>query len=431
MNVMDLDFLTRAAADEIQQPPPWWAGYAWLAAATLVSFGVSLFLSILTAVIVAAPLRAARGRPWHEQARHAHALRVLLGVQMLLWPMAVLLLGSYWPTPWKIQSLALRCFPPALAALMAATLVRYLGERFIFAGRYTVGQLMRNSLVYLIGLGHVNMLIAMVGAVCMPRQFDLTFAVVFAATLAASLGMTFGGGLLLLRWMRLLTPADERLLPIIRAAAAQVGCAAPTTYIAQMPAANALAFPFTGALAFSRGVLDCLDDAQLAAIAAHEICHLGMPTAQKIARLAQSLALVLPLLFVRPLWGQFGAQAIAPFLLGLFALFVLLQIFGKRMMLREEERADRAGAAVDEAAYARALERIYEQNLIPANWQSPQGHPPLYDRMVQSGLTPDFPRPRPPSRWRVIAALAAAMALFTLLTFALLMLSLWAISFQY
>jgi len=49
---------------------------------------------------------------------------------------------------------------------------------------------------------------------------------------------------------------------------------------------------------------------------------------------------------------------------------------------------------LDPGTYARALERIYEDNLLPAvNAKDRATHPHLYDRLLAAGVTPQFPRP--------------------------------------
>ena len=47
----------------------------------------------------------------------------------------------------------------------------------------------------------------------------------------------------------------------------------------------------------------------------------------------------------------------------------------------------------DTGTYARALARLYEDNLAPAVMPKETTHPHLYDRLVAAGVTPDFPRP--------------------------------------
>ena len=48
--------------------------------------------------------------------------------------------------------------------------------------------------------------------------------------------------------------------------------------------------------------------------------------------------------------------------------------------------------------YARALEKIYEANLLPVVLREKRVHPDLYDRLVAAGATPAYARPKPPPR---------------------------------
>jgi hypothetical protein len=89
--------------------------------------------------------------------------------------------------------------------------------------------------------------------------------------------------------------------------------------------------------------------------------------------------------------------------------FLLAHLLVRRMRLALEKRADSAGQAHEGEAgtYARALEKLYQINLMPAVTRSWfLTHPHLYDRLLAVGITPDYPRPRPPSRWRAKVALA-------------------------
>ena len=69
-----------------------------------------------------------------------------------------------------------------------------------------------------------------------------------------------------------------------------------------------------------------------------------------------------------------------------------------RVARRMETRADKIAAenVADPAVYARALERLYQTNQMPAVMpkRSAKIHPDLYDRMVAAGVTPDYPRPK-------------------------------------
>ena len=71
--------------------------------------------------------------------------------------------------------------------------------------------------------------------------------------------------------------------------------------------------------------------------------------------------------------------------------------------------------AVNAMTYARALERIYETNQMPAVMRSNRTiHPHLYDRMLAAGVTPQYPRPMRPSGWSWNGMIAWAI-LFVLL----------------
>jgi hypothetical protein len=67
----------------------------------------------------------------------------------------------------------------------------------------------------------------------------------------------------------------------------------------------------------------------------------------------------------------------------------------------------------DPGCYAKALERIYKENLMPAAVAQRTTHPNLYDRMVQAGVTPDFPRPLPASKipGTILALLATGLTM--------------------
>ena len=68
----------------------------------------------------------------------------------------------------------------------------------------------------------------------------------------------------------------------------------------------------------------------------------------------------------------------------------------RRVSHKLEMRADRLAQAheLDPGTYARALERLYQDSLLPAVEAKERAtHPHLYDRLLAAGVTPDFPRP--------------------------------------
>ena len=121
-----------------------------------------------------------------------------------------------------------------------------------------------------------------------------------------------------------------------------------------------------------------------------------------------TLAWLVPWLFLTPLGHAFGAAGI-----GAIALGSLLTLFGARWYGRQlEERADRIAHTNEGEAgtYARALARLYEDNLIPAVLpRRRRTHPDLYDRLLAAGVQPDFPRPAAPASNAVHGVLLAVL----------------------
>jgi hypothetical protein len=66
-----------------------------------------------------------------------------------------------------------------------------------------------------------------------------------------------------------------------------------------------------------------------------------------------------------------------------------------------EKRADKIATENqgEEGVYARALEKLYCDSLIPAVMaNNRQVHPHLYDRMLATGIQPEYPRPFKPEK---------------------------------
>jgi tetratricopeptide (TPR) repeat protein len=83
----------------------------------------------------------------------------------------------------------------------------------------------------------------------------------------------------------------------------------------------------------------------------------------------------------------------------------------RRVARRMEERSDKMAQSqeAEPGLYARALEKLYQANLMPVVLAGKRHvHPHLYDRLVTAGVTPTYPRPRKPSMlWSVISVYVA------------------------
>lgn len=196
--------------------------------------------------------------------------------------------------------------------------------------------------------------------------------------------------------------ADERLREIMERASEKAGIQARWVGILPLPVANAFAQPIHRQVVFTSGALEAMDDVEIEAIALHELGHLDQARSFKQARTIGTV-LLLMLGGSRPIFAEFGLVGFLPLLASIFVIAILS---GKRQR-RGEESADRHAHehVEDPSEYARALERIYEINLVPAVLgHKLAAHPDLYDRQQAAGYTPTYARPERPSRLRKLFA---------------------------
>ncbi len=177
--------------------------------------------------------------------------------------------------------------------------------------------------------------------------------------------------------------------------------------------ANAFAYPLQKTLGVSDAGLAVLDDDELAAICAHELAHLQEPRGVVWSRMLRSWLIVIYAAMiaatVRPLPGSFGPVAYLWGFLGANLFLIVGVTLSSKLSLKMEHRADAQAAAAQAlpGVYARALEKLYEVNLVPAVIGSKRRtHPDLYDRMLRAGVTPAYARPAPPPRWPALLGLA-------------------------
>ena len=192
------------------------------------------------------------------------------------------------------------------------------------------------------------------------------------------------------------TSPDLRLERLVDEMAAQNGIKPWRVYYGESPIARAAALIYLRSLVFTSRVLDVLDDDELRSIILHELAHLRENIVVCLARLIPVLSLML-ITLIHPLMHHFGSAG----LFWLFGAVFLLLKLAKRIARRMEHHADDAAiqGAVDAAIYARALEKIYQVNQLPAVMRgNNMVHPHLYDRMLAAGVTPDYSRPQPPGR---------------------------------
>ena len=122
-------------------------------------------------------------------------------------------------------------------------------------------------------------------------------------------GWSLGWGMDLALRMGLARPASPELVALVRGRARAHGIELRGVHVLEHQLANALALPLARRIAFTRGCLEVLDDAELASITDHELGHLCEPRSVLFARLASTLALT-PIVAIGPIYLTWGPAAV-------------------------------------------------------------------------------------------------------------------------
>ena len=339
---------------------------------------------------------------WTERARRSYPFQIFLGFGALLLPVVYATGVNYNPSivlpapKWLLFCVVLAIGLTACNAVVV---------RWARLYRDDVGTVREN----IQGLGITAFLylpvlvIFMVMSVNLPAKWNAQAGLVIAAALVAYLWIQFGGWIRLGRMVRILVPADGEMTEDAAGLALRWGRPKPTVWMIRWRKANALAFPFANAIVVTEKLRGVLNREETNSVMAHELAHLCEDGATRCMRLLIPPILILPL-FTLTLWMPSGDWRA---IVGCYA-FILIGFFilrGRRR--RMEERADTFGKASESSAgvYPVALAKLYEANLVPAVMPCKRKvHPHLYDRLLAAGITPDYPRPKPPGRWGLLAA---------------------------
>lgn len=360
---------------------PWWVRLApWLYGPAL---GVVGYLA--TRLVLRPPAESA-GTPWWERARVLFPVRQLgLSVRIVILAVAlVVAVGStrVWVTtnegrfPWTV---VWAWVGPLVAALQFEARLRGLAFKTALRSWASLG-IVSFSGVYAIVL--FSGLAARDGVAGWVAGLS-------GVALVAWLGS--GGGVMVARRLGLVHAASPKVAGAVERASVRLGIPYRDVLELDWMVANALALPLARRILFTRTAASALEDDELEAVAAHELGHVAEPFALRVFRPAiiislAAVALIAPR-FVRSLEG-----------LGLVFLGLVVVLVVARFAVRWAERHADAHAKDEEGVYARALEKIYALNLVPAVLRRGGAHGHLYDRLVAAGRTPDWPRPPPPPR---------------------------------
>jgi len=243
-----------------------------------------------------------------------------------------------------------------------------------------------------------------------PPEFDRAALLLVAAAVTISLLLIQGGlRFRLARLLRLAYPASDRIGEIVRRAAEQTKSPVPGTIAIRASLPEVMAYRWPNCVSITDGAAALLTDAELESICEHQLAFM-LETRHGSMWRTLTLAVAFPMLFpaIRPTAGTFGAVGVLVLVSGFVVLSLVLSRVTLRLVHRfHEQSADTANAGV----YARALERVCELSLIPVVGPVGSIFPTnVYDRIVGAGVTPDYPRPLPPSRRRILAAIFLPLA---------------------
>lgn len=363
------------------------------------AFVISHLSAGLGARITLRPLRQADDRKWAERARLAHPARFASLTNAIVLPCFHGGVAFAVSQALFVVSAELFALLMLLASFAGTVIVSFRVERCIRQGKYTFAQHLRAvSILWLFFRGAALVLLALL--LLMPATFNVRAWQLLIGGAAAILLFAAGGGFYIVWLLGLVRPASARLEGIVSRTAGSMRVPVRGVNELAFPAAVGLAMPLLGRLAYTPELLAALDDEEIAAVTAHELAHLTESPMTLLSRLLIAFLLV-PLAAVRPLVNDFGLLILA----AAIAIIGLAAILARRMSQRLERRADRLAKEQEtqKGVLARALMKIYEANLSPVVEPGKGAtHPHLYDRLVAAGSPPDFPRPKPPSRFRAV-----------------------------
>jgi Zn-dependent protease with chaperone function len=362
------------------------------AALALGHFLLALLFTLAGNGLALIPWRRSAGLHWAERARLLYPARVSSSANIILVPMILALAQAIFlpELPWQ-------ALWTALTGLPGASLGSYPVSRAMYPG-YTFGSWLRDVITGLIFQAG-PLAVFVTACASMPRDgWDWRAIVIPLAVVVLQLWFIFGGFIGLARIVRAAEPASERCRLIVGRVAARLQRPLPRVWELHGPVANAFAMPATQTLLITQALLAALSDEEAETIIAHEFGHLGESRGTLLVRILIAMRL-LPYLFLGPLAHSVGFWwAFLSLTAGSFLLKRLAGVFSRRMEREADAVASQPG---EEAAgtYARALARIHEVNHLPAVFPKTLAtHPHLYDRMLAAGVTPDFPRPKPPKQ---------------------------------
>ncbi len=370
-----------------------------------VGFGIGLLTTGLASWVARAGIRAEPDQHWtvtasaQYPARQVATTSTLLCVAFAVTSLTTLL-GPLCPIPSTPMGILI-----GLATLWGCALP---AARVAPAPAFRKGTLdhLRGLLIRLLFLSTGGVVVVAMLVLLEPR-FDARNVAIASVGFLAYTGSIVWGALPLARVLGLLRPPSERLRAAVERASQRTKVVPRAVFEIDLPMANAFALVVPRWIVFTTAC-SALGEREIEAIACHELGHLSEPRAVVCARVLAGYRLF-PVGFLAVLYSSVGVEQT---LVSFVALFLAVHLAQRALARRMEVRADRVAHVHEDDAgvYALALEHLYQLNLAPAVLAGRGAtHPALYDRMKAAGVEPSWPRPRPPSRGRLLAGSGVAI----------------------
>ncbi len=206
------------------------------------------------------------------------------------------------------------------------------------------------------------------------------FVAVYAVTLTS-----FLFGLEIAKFFKAFVPAPDHICNLV----AGQGGDPEKALVANTPMAQAWAFA-GGQIAVSQGLLDNLDEVEVAAIVGHEVGHKShLKGAVSASLIYYHVVLVLAT-------GVSLIPSIAwlSYTVGIIGILLAKKVLGTGKISHENEADAVACEQTSNEHLGSALEKLHRYNgLAVVTKGKAKTHPDLYDRLQGLGITPSYPRP--------------------------------------
>jgi Zn-dependent protease with chaperone function len=332
-----------------------------------------------------APWRQCRDQHWTEQARMLYPVFTAARSNLLIVPGIIALVASLvWPDRSPLWLFA------GVVAMFGSTAGTLFLDHEVFA-RVSIPDLLREAAIGWL-MRFLIWIIFIAAAVAMPDEFNLAALGIGVAVVLLWTMWARGGFIWLGKAIGFFVPAPGRLRKIVEEMSSKMNVPFREVLLMRSSFCQAYAVPDSRMLLFTSRLLEIFPDNEIAAVSAHELAHL---TESWLARYSRSINMLayLPWIFFTPLVHSFGRPAVC----GLWIFTIIAPRIYSKISRKLESRADAVAKSneYDEGIYARALARLYADNLMPAVSTKDRTHPHLYDRLIAAGIPPDFARPEP------------------------------------